>query len=194
MIESTFLIMAEYLQSEPDSNMMVYFPKSDRFDKDSQTLVFMKGGRVDDKSRKLDFEQRVKGWLKTYLTQNHKEDSVLICLAPGHKAGDNSSFMHALVQQFIAEHTDLGVEDGTDVLVRHKTVQKQTEAKSKRSETTHRESIKIKEGSVSKINHSKVVIILDDVWTTGCTLRVCGEKIRATGPKDVKLLAIGKTR
>jgi len=39
----------------------------------------------------------------------------------------------------------------------------------------------------------KVVCILDDIWTTGCTLRTCHQLVTQQGAKKVCLLAIGET-
>ena len=165
--------------------------ESEENDYDSSTLRYMKMGQVYSPERRSEFEGSVKQWLRKYITTNHSNEDVVICIAPGHKAGDQSSFMYDLIRQFISENDDLNLEDGCDLLERYKTIPKQATAGANRNEQTHRDSIRIKDGEVN--NRGKIVIILDDVWTSGCTARVCEEKIRTTGPKDVKLLAIGRT-
>ena len=216
-------------KSEPDDYMMDFYPmdrKSGKNDYNSSTLRYMKMGQVYNQIRQLKFESRIKKWLKEYIHDNFFDETVVLAIAPGHIAYDNSSFMYDLVGEFISENHDLPVciEDGRSLLVRYKTIKKQATAGANRSESTHRESIDInideednnyyyhdydydddyyyydyyyndeeEEDNISRLNEGKVVIILDDVWTSGCTLRVCEEKVWTTGPEDVHLLAIGKT-
>jgi predicted amidophosphoribosyltransferase len=185
-------------KSEPDDYMIKFHPMdcdSGKNDYDSSTLRYLKDNSVRNQSRRSEFEVRVKEWLKQYIKKHLSGETVVLAVAPGHKAYDNSSFMHNLVKKLITDDK-LGIEDGCSLLVRYKTIKKQATSKGKRHESTHRESIRIKDSDgkdVSQLNKDKVVIILDDVWTSGCTLRMCEEKVRTTGPKDVRLLAIGKT-
>ena len=191
--------MAAREQLELNDYMMDHHPMhSDprQNDYDSDTLRYMKMGTVHDRSRKTEFETRVKKWLKGYINDHLSGETVVLAVAPGHEAYDDSSFMYNLVKKLISENQELGIEDGCSLLVRYKTIEKQAKSQGTRSESTHRESIRIKDSDrkdVSRLNRGKVVAILDDVWTSGCTLRVCEEKVRTTGPKDVRLLAIGKT-
>ena len=177
------------IQAEPDSRMMIHVPMNQGDDYDSSTLRYMKMGQVYDQQRRLDFERRVKAWLRGYITGHHPGETVVISVAPGHQANDNTSFMYRLVNEFIAQNIDLPLVDGRGVLVRWQTIPKQSAPGSIRNEDTHRNSIIIQGVDIS----GKVVIILDDVWTTGCTLRVCKEKILEAGAKVVKMLAIGRT-
>jgi hypothetical protein len=182
----------------PDSYMMNFYPMHHQpgvpEDYDSSTLRYMKMKTVGDPSRQKEFETRVKEWLKLYITNILPGETVVLAVAPGHLADDNSSFMYNLAGEFRSENSQLCIEDGRSLLMRYKTIEKQSGAGANRSETTHRDSICISLTS-PLINQlpGKVVVILDDVWTSGCTLRVCEEKMRTTGPKDVRLLAIGKT-
>lgn len=191
--------MAQYWKPEPDSKLIDFY----RYipgpyflnDFDSSTLRFIKRNSVFDPLRQTEFENKVKAWLGTYIFIHHSNDVVLMCVAPGHKAYDTSSFMYRLVMDLITENRILNIEDGRGLLMRCKTIPKQAYAGGNRSEQTHRESILLNvfpTANLHELNRGKVVIILDDVWTTGCTLRVCEEKVRETGPKDVKLLAIGR--
>lgn len=177
----------------PDSYMMNFYRmdyETQENDFDSSTLRYMKMNNVFDPYRQSAFEARVKKWLKDYINNNYSEGTVYVmCIAPGHEAFDDSSFMYSLVKQFIDENKDLNLEDGRHLLQRYITIEKQSNAGANRNEETHRNSIMI---NIDNSN-GKIVIILDDVWTTGCTLRACEEKVRTTGPRDVKILAIGKT-
>ena len=188
-----------FSKQRPDSYMMDFHPmdyETGVNDDDSSTLRYMKRKTVYDPSRQLAFEGRVKQWLRGYILKNYSEGSVVMCIAPGHTAYEDTSFMYSLVKEFIDENKDdLSLEDGRYLLQRYKTIDKQSNAGSNRSEQTHRDSIRINKDNAdfSEVYKGKIIIILDDVWTSGCTLRVCEEKVRTTGPRDVKLLAIGKT-
>lgn len=57
-----------------------------------------------------------------------------------------------------------------------------------RSVSIHLNSIK-----VTKDLTDKIVCILDDVWTTGCTLNACIELVKQGGAKQAYTLAIAKT-
>ncbi|MCG8626821.1 MAG: phosphoribosyltransferase, partial [Proteobacteria bacterium] len=160
---------------------------------------YMKTGQVYNQSRRLEFETRVKEQLKSYITSSLPGETVVLAVAPGHEAYNYSSFMYNLVGQFILENCQqLNLEDGRNLLERSKTIEKQATAGAYRNESTHRESISLNlhcppPPPPRLPNEGKVVVILDDVWTSGCTLRVCEEKVRTTSPKDVRLVAIGKT-
>ena len=185
----------------PDSDMIDYYRMDNNDEKsndhDSSTIRYMKMDNVYSKSRRSLFEGRIMRWLRDYIIDNLQGESVMICIAPGHeaKADNKSSFMYKLVNDFVRTNRDLKLESDCDLLIRHKTIQKQSTAGRNRYVQTHRDSIRVNadEEDFSKLNKDKVIIILDDIRTSGCTLRGCEEKVRTTGPKDVKLLAIGKT-
>lgn len=163
-------------------------------DYDSSTIRFIKMKDVRDPYRQPNFEKRVKEWLKQYIKLTFPNDTVVIAIAPSSSALTKTSFMYSLIEAFIAENSDLNIENGSDMLVRHTSVQKQTSiSRYFREESTHRASICIGGDNISNLNVGKVVVILDDVYTSGCTLRVCREKVWQTSPKDVKIIAIGKT-
>jgi hypothetical protein len=192
--------MATTVIPAPNWYMIDYYPKKSGIKHyDSRTLIFMKMGQVFDQSRQVIFESRVKEWLKHYISYYFPGETVVLAVAPGHLEYNNSSFMYRLIGEFILENfLQLCLEDGRSLLVRCKTIEKQSDAGANRNETTHRESICIHLSCPPPPpphlpNEGKVVIILDDIYTSGCTLRVCEEKVRTTGPKNVRVLAIGKT-
>ena len=180
---------------KPDAYLFNFYPISrGSADYDSNTLRYMKMNAVYDRSRQSNFERRVKDWIKHYIVENFPRENVMIAVAPGHLAYDTSSFLYRLVPELVNENKqDLNLEDGSDLLIRHKGLEiyapKQVTVGGIHSEKTHHNSIR-----TNKLNvKGKCVIIVDDVWTTGCFLRVCEEKVRSIGPKDVRLLTIGKT-
>ena len=163
----------------------------------------MKMGEVYNPFRRSEFEARIKQWLKQYITERLSFETVVLAVAPGHEMYNVTSFMYNLVGEFILENRELNIEDGRSLLVRYKTIEKQAYAGVNRSEITHLASIRIhidgeyeeedEEDIIAQLNEGKVVIILDDVWTSGCTLRACEMKVHSTNPRGVHLLAIGKT-
>ena len=174
----------------PDYYLINFIPMTKGNDYDSSTLRFMKMNSVFGPVRKSAFETMVKVKIRDYIAVTYPGEDIVLTVAPGHKANDASSFMYQLVGEIISENPNLKLTNGSALLVRVNDIPKQATAGGNRSEQTHRDSIVVNDPLIAM---GKIVIILDDVWTTGCTLRVCEEKIRTIGPKDVKLLAIGKT-
>lgn len=167
-------------------------------DYDSQTLLYLKMGGVWNQQRRDEFVGRICGWLQELLgPMNTPQDRIVVLtVAPGHSPFSLPSFMHDIIGNVLAmtppPHPYL--EDGRYQLIRTIEVTKQATSLAPRTKETHRYSIAVNgEGDISTLNQGKIVFILDDIWTSGCTLSVCKEKIIATGAADVKLLAIGKT-
>lgn len=157
---------------------------------DSQTLNYMKMGCLRDQQRKANFQRKILQWLRSEL---RGLESVVIAIAPGHEANPHpTGFMHDIVGQLLGDPS-LNVIDNRQFLVRTRTVPKQSQTPGMRSEDTHRGTIEINARIGHVDNTGKVVVILDDIWTSGCTLRVCKEVVLATNPKEVKFFAIGKT-
>lgn len=115
--------------------------------------------------------------------------AVVVAVAPGHKKDRNpSGFMHDNAKRLLRKLENL--EDGTQQLIRTETVEKQATSGRARSKATHRGTIEIKGNPDNK---EKVVVILDDIWTSGNTLGVCKEVMETTKPKKIKLFVLGKT-
>ena len=74
-------------------------------------------------------------------------------------------------------------------LRRTKTVQKSTDG-GIRTESTHFNSIEVDD---SEFVENKTVIIIDDVWTSGSTLRACASLVEDAGASGTKMIAVGKT-
>ncbi len=190
--------------SELTAYMMDYVPfhggENDQ-DLDSQTLVYLKGDGVYDQDRREDFLSRVRGFLQRELLEigRSSKHPVVLALAPGHKRGPPSGFLLEVAQEVLQKldrkHPNK-FEDGFTQLVRTEKVAKSATASGRRNKAKHRDSIDVDTPpgvDSESLNTGKVVCILDDVWTSGATLSVCGEKISTTGASDVKLIAIGKT-
>ena len=178
----------------PDYYMIDYEPCRSKgrtnpkhnFENGSKTLNYLKMGFLDDTpenyERKQSFCLQVVTWLIEKVKSLGPEGSVVITIAPSHEANPNpTGFMHDIVGMLLAAGFAV---DGRQQLIRTKDIPKH-------SQGPHRGTIGLK-GSPD--NTGKTVIILDDIWMSGCTPRVCKEVIeRLTNPLQVKLFAIGKT-
>ena len=179
--------MAAYLE-EPDYFMMDYYSyKSGQQDYDSQTLVYLKGGSVYDQNRKDEFIGRIQIWLRKCVKKikaKHSGNEIVFGFVPGHSPSSPDSFMISELAR-IDEGPHFAVDP--KMLKRHKTVEKQATG-GPRSIEIHLNSIRVK-GDVN----GKIVCILDDVWTSGCTMNACVQLLEEKGAKEVYTLIIGKT-
>jgi predicted amidophosphoribosyltransferase len=79
--------------------------------------------------------------------------------------------------------------DATEVLVREKPVQKQAHGGS-RSKDNHLKSIIVKSPNLIR---GRRVLLLDDVVSTGCSMRACKELLLSAGARAVHCAALAKT-
>ena len=181
---------------EVDSYMIDFEPyrsgTNPNHDYDSQTLNFLKGGTVYDQRRRDDFCDRINEWLSKYLRSVIEEvggaSSIVLLTVPGHQQDSKpKEFMLDTICAVLRKPEFVDVKSGH--LRRTKTVQKSTEG-GIRTESTHRNSIKVDDSEFVK---NKTVIIIDDVWTSGSTLRACASLVEDAGASDTKMIAVGKT-
>ena len=175
---------------EPDYYMMDYYPyNTGQQDRDSQTLVYLKMGNVYDESRKYEFIGNIQAWLKRCIKKikaKHPGKEIIFGFAPGHSPGSPDSFMITeLNVQSLSTDPRFSVKP--KLLQRHTAVPKQATG-GHRSVEIHLDSIRVTRNLTGKI-----VCILDDVWTSGCTLTACSELVEQKGVEHVYVLAIGKT-
>ena len=157
-----------------DGNNPNHYPGSD-----SQSLVYLKEGYESDNIE--DFRQRIKIWLKGILDNK----DIVVAIPPGHSPQSPPNFLHALVGSLIHGN----IKDSRDLLIRTREVPKAAHG-GPRDQSLHEETIQVTDPSKVK---DKVVYIIDDIWTTGSTLRACASLMREAGASDVKLFAVGKT-
>ncbi len=187
--------------------MMDYHPyhggNNPYHDEDSQTLVYLKRGTVYDPMRKKSFLSRIKDFLEKLVLELVKQATetgqpqrpIVLTLAPGHGPGSQSGFLLPVIKDLVGKYPGQLI-DGSTQLVRTTEVPKSTTTPGPRDESKHRCSIKVcapPAVKVETLNAGKIVFVIDDVWTSGATLSVCGEKMSTTGALDVKLVAVGKT-
>jgi len=78
----------------------------------------------------------------------------------------------------------------TDILVRHKHTKPQVDLKGKERKNNIRGAFKIT--PKAKIKNLKKVWLFDDVWTTGSTLRECGQVLKRAGVRKVWGLTLAR--
>ena len=175
---------------------------------DSQTLVYLKDSDGPTTPAKKGLLKRISEWLEDVLdnldtsessenssqsldeetiedTNPSKVKDIVIAIAPGHSPKSPENFLHEIVGDLIGGN----IKDGRDLLKRTTKVSKAAHG-GPRDQSLHEETIKVTDRSKVK---DKVVYIIDDVWTSGSTLRACASLMRKAGASDVKLLAVGKT-
>lgn len=163
---------------------------------DSQTLVYLKSGQLQgrDPGRFYAFCERVKKWLLTSIRSVIEEAQtpslIVVSVAPGHKEKSPPNFLHDIVRDVLKQPEFRRVKNGSHCLQRTKTVPKSTDGSTTRSVFTHLDSIQVDDSEIIK---GKIVMIVDDVWTTGSTLRACASLVKNAGASDTKLIAVGKT-
>ena len=187
--------MAEYGTVDLDYHMMDYHPYrkgQGNQDRDSQTIVYWKAGYLEEdesQNRKSEFGAMVLHWLRECVEEvkgTNPLDKIMIGIAPGHKPpGSESLLMNGLGIEGLNNDRVTVI---LTLLQRRTQVPKQATSSGMRNINTHLRSINV----VGDIT-GQVVCILDDVWTSGCTLRACHQLVTEQGAKKVYLFAIGKT-
>ena len=171
------------------SFMMDYIPVDQGKDYDSQNLVFLKSGKIYDQKRKEEFCNRIIQWLNRELSGLGGSEPVIVALAPGHEANSSG---HGFLCEIVAEvvRNNPRLQDGSKLLRRTKTIEKATKG-GPRDVKLHMESIEVTNPEAVV---GRVVYILDDVWTTGATLTACEKLVAGAGAREIKLLAVAKTK
>ena len=110
------------------------------------------------------------------------------CLAivPSHYSGIDTSGIKVLSKEISRK---MKLVDATSCLIRHKTIEKLSTG-GDRSIQTHLKSIQV----VNKeLIEGKNVLLLDDISTTGNSLKACKELLELAGVKTIKSFVLGKT-
>lgn len=112
-------------------------------------------------------------------------ENVSICVVPSHDAKIKTSGVHLLAKKLVEN----GRTDLVYAIKRNYTVEKRAHG-GDRSYKTQYDSICIDE----KLNiNGEVVLLLDDVTTTGVSLYACKELLLKNGASKVSMIALGKS-
>ena len=183
-------------QEEPDYFMMDYHPYrggEGNQDWDSQTLVYLKMRNVYDQQRKKEFIQRIRKWLRGCINDDivpaNPNEEIIFGFVPGHLPRNHPDFHESFMFTELsinALRNDPHFTIDNGMLSRTQEVESQ-HGGGQRNIQTHLNSIQ-----AADVN-GKIVCIMDDVWTTGCTMNACTQLVAQAGAKKVYTLAIGRT-
>jgi hypoxanthine phosphoribosyltransferase len=121
-----------------------------------------------------------------YIASNLGNDFDCLAVVPSHHYGIDNSGIKALSKE-ISRRKKL--VDTTSCLIRHKAIERLATGGNRNIET-HLTSIKV----VNKeLIEGKKVLLLDDVSTTGNSLKACKQLLIQAGAKTVKSFVLGKT-
>ncbi len=113
-------------------------------------------------------------------------DNISICVVPGHTASNENKSGIAILGKRLASENRI---DKIDFLLRNKSIDKLSHG-GNRQEEIHKESI------ISNPNLTitdDVVLLVDDVTTSGTSLQVCRDILINCGAKRVAMFALGKS-
>ena len=185
--------MAYHEVPQPDYFMMNYYSyKSGISDRDSQTIVYFKSGGVRDQVRKDDFIDRVQTWLEECIKEikaKHPNKEMIFGFAPGHSPSSPDS-----PDSFMITELDISsLCSDPQFSVRPRLLERVVEVDKQATGGVRSISIHLKSIEVKEDLSGKIVCIMDDIWTTGCTLSACTKLVKQRGAEQVYTLAIGKT-
>ncbi|HEY9609310.1 phosphoribosyltransferase [Allocoleopsis sp.] len=120
------------------------------------------------------------------ISSNLHDDFDCIVVVPPHPSGKDNSGIRILAQRLVDK---MKLIDATSCLIRHKTIDKLSTGGS-RSLETHLQSIKVVNQEFIK---GQKLLMLDDVSTTGNSLKACQKLLESAGAKSVKCFVLGKT-
>lgn len=135
----------------------------------------------------------ISNFLKKF--DNDLLDYDIIACVPSHCMGSyNDNPLARMIEEISKIHIYVNGKkkiytDGSQYLLRYKTIPEQKTQK-KRCEDTHLDSVKLKEN----INvNGKNIILIDDITTSGSSLRACKKILKDAGANEVICFAFGKT-
>ena len=184
-------------QEDPDSYCIEYYNMDDprRIGlTDSSLLYYIKTGTLhvhnpDVRAAAVDLIRRVIQWMRSYITKNC-QGNVVITTVPRSTAGELHEFLVAIGEKVV---------DSLDNAAYHPLLERSITVPAshqggERNQLIHQETIQV--SLPDQGVQGAVVLVLDDIWTSGSTMRACKEKLRQTlgGDADIRLLAIGRTQ
>jgi hypoxanthine phosphoribosyltransferase len=120
------------------------------------------------------------------ISSNLHDDFDCIVVVPPHQSGKDNSGIKILAQEIASKNHLI---DATSCLIRYRTIDKLTTG-GNRSLETHLQSLKVVNQEIIKDNK---LLVIDDVSTTGNSLKACQELLEYAGAKSVKSFVLAKT-
>jgi hypoxanthine-guanine phosphoribosyltransferase len=120
------------------------------------------------------------------ISSNLHDDFDCIVVVPPHQSEKDNSGIKILAQEIASKNNLI---DATSCLIRYRTIDKLATG-GNRSLETHLQSIKVVNKEIIK---GKKLLLIDDVSTTGNSLKACQELLEYAGAKSVKSFVLAKT-
>lgn len=135
----------------------------------------------------LDLKEKKERAIAFFFNQLDGEicDDITICVVPSHMAGTSNESGIAVLVRRLASSNRI---DGVNYLIRTKTVDKKAYG-GNRNREVDKSSISITTNKVS----GSVILLVDDVSTSGNSLKVCRDILLQNGAERVAMFAIGKS-
>ncbi len=154
-----------------------YFDENCNFNEYSQTILELKNQDSDA--------------IEYFLEQIGNlidNDNIILTVVPSHSSSPSSSGICDLAKRLTRLKSSL--IDGTHLIQRVKSIDKQSCSTNERTQQLHLDSIKINNQSLMT---GKKFILMDDVLTTGNSVKACKSLLTKAGAKQVKIIVLGKT-
>lgn len=130
----------------------------------------------------------------SFLLDNIGNNISLIGMPPSETARNGKTSNHTTIRMMICENhirkNRLEIEDLSNCLYRSKDIQPQHKSAGSRSEDVHNHSLAIKNKERIQGKH---ILIIDDIYTSGCTFNAARKKLLDAGAASVAGFMIGKT-
>ncbi len=183
---------ADQNQEDPDMHVIKYYPRRqperEAASSDSSLLFYMKKNRVSPRAQEAAerLRRRIRAAITEYITENiGGYEAVVMTTAPSSKQGGLHQFLEEFCRQSIA---DTGIAN-----VRYVELLKRTKEVEERSHNQTLHSRTIAAINCGTVLPNTLILVLDDIWTTGSTMRACKAILVKATDCEVRMLAIGRT-
>lgn len=149
-----------------------------------------KNPRFDDTSRQvLDLKQRYSSAVEHFFQELDARlaSGLVICTVPSSNPQNDVPGIRMLARMLVRKKNRV---DGTECLVRIRPVDKAAHG-GERSEKVHLDSIELRRPELIR---GQQVLLLDDVTTTGCSLRACRTILQRAKPAAITCVAVARTQ
>lgn len=118
---------------------------------------------------------------------------LVLCCVPSSVASkqNNSSISRMIVVLKKHNENNSNIINGANVILRNRTIERSSSNTVLRTVTRQYNSIEIEN---KEIIQNKMVLLLDDIYTTGSSVEACKKKLLEAGAKSVVIVTIGRTR